>query len=239
MNKLYDLYVFLEMDKRKSFLELKEKVQHEIEETLKERSKVVAKKHSIKEELYQHFEEIKSTIEENDLELLKGVDLRKEVCTEGQQSNHKKIICNFYLWDTEGQEDYERIKPLSYPETDLFCACFSTVSSISFENIQHKWIPEIRHYNPDSPIILIGCQADLRNSSKVLKELKFQHFTTPISFSEGELMARSTGCCTYVESSAMTGEGSTKYLAEIFAKTLVYYNHQRELFSKTRDCQLM
>ena len=92
MNKLYDPYVFLGMDYRKSFLELKEKVQHEIEESLKERSKVVAKKHSIKEELYQHFEEIKSTIEENDLEPLKGVDLRKEACTEGQQSNHKKIV---------------------------------------------------------------------------------------------------------------------------------------------------
>ncbi|EFC40756.1 rho family GTPase [Naegleria gruberi] len=279
MDKLYDPYLHLENNFRKTFLELKEKVEKEIEESVEERRKV-AKIRSSKEELYQHFEEIKSTIQEKHLEPLKGVDLTKESCTEGQKSNHKKIIFNgdgsvgktwlihyldfgdaptyynlpfdtstisyhynnieiskFYLWDTAGQEE---LRPLSYPETDLFCACFSTVSTNSFENIQHKWIPEIRHYNPDIPIILIGCKVDLRKSLKVLQELKFQHFTTPISFSEGELMARSTGCCTYVESSAITGEGNTKELAEIFAKTLIYYN-QRELFpkKKKKNCQLM
>jgi GTPase SAR1 family protein len=51
------------------------------------------------------------------------------------------------LWDTGtmkyyigrylgGREDYDRLRPLSYPQTDIFLICFSTVSSISFENIR-------------------------------------------------------------------------------------------------------
>ena len=29
------------------------------------------------------------------------------------------------IWDTSGQEDYQRLRPLSYPQTDVFLVCFS------------------------------------------------------------------------------------------------------------------
>ena len=42
------------------------------------------------------------------------------------------------LFDTAGQEDYDRLRPLSYPNTDIFLICFSVVAPVSYENIKEK-----------------------------------------------------------------------------------------------------
>lgn len=48
------------------------------------------------------------------------------------------------LWDTAGQEDYDRLRPLSYPDTDVILMCFSVDSPDSLENIPEKWTPEVK-----------------------------------------------------------------------------------------------
>ena len=67
---------------------------------------------------------------------------------------------------TAGQEDYDRIRPLSYPQTDIFLIAFCVKSPTSFEssfeNIKYMWIPEIRHHCPNTPVLLLGLQCDLR-----------------------------------------------------------------------------
>ena len=60
------------------------------------------------------------------------------------------------LWDTAGQEEYDRLRPLSYPQTDVFLLCFSVVAPASFNNVTSKWHPEIKHHNSTAPIILVG-----------------------------------------------------------------------------------
>ena len=67
------------------------------------------------------------------------------------------------LWDTAGQEDYDRLRPLSYPQTDVFLVCFSVVSPASLDNVLHKWVPEIRHHCADAPLLLVGTKSDLRD----------------------------------------------------------------------------
>ena len=66
------------------------------------------------------------------------------------------------LWDTAGQEDYDRLRPLSYPATDVFVVCFDVANRSSFQNVTEKWIPELRHFVPDVPVLLLGTKTDLR-----------------------------------------------------------------------------
>jgi len=64
-------------------------------------------------------------------------------------------ICSLGLWDTAGQEDYDRLRPLSYPGTDAFLLCFSLVDPISRDNVRHKWAPEIRKFVPAAKIVCV------------------------------------------------------------------------------------
>lgn len=53
-------------------------------------------------------------------------------------------IVSLNLWDTAGQEEYDRLRTLSYPQTNVFIICFSISSPASYENVRHKWHPEVR-----------------------------------------------------------------------------------------------
>merc|ERR1711994_930923 len=76
------------------------------------------------------------------------------------------------MGDTAGQEDYDRLRPLSYPQTDVFLVCFAVIASSSFANVKQKWIPEITHHAPGVPIILVGTKSDLRQDAETLSQLK-------------------------------------------------------------------
>lgn len=53
-----------------------------------------------------------------------------------QKSTGKTV--ELALWDTAGQEEYDRLRPLSYPETDLVFICFAIDCPSSLENVQDK-----------------------------------------------------------------------------------------------------
>ncbi|GMK55650.1 hypothetical protein CspeluHIS016_0207060 [Cutaneotrichosporon spelunceum] len=110
------------------------------------------------------------------------------------------------LWDTAGQEDYDRLRPLSYPQTDVFLLCFSVVSPASFENIRTKWFPEIQHHSPGTPIILVGTKLDLRDDPAALERLR-ERRSQPIQYSQGAAMANDIRAARYLECSALTQVG--------------------------------
>ncbi len=76
--------------------------------------------------------------------------------------DNKKI--ELVLWDTAGQEGYERLRPLSYPDTNVIVMCYSIDNPDSLKNISDKWHPELRFYCPRAPVILVGILIDLKNS---------------------------------------------------------------------------
>ena len=115
------------------------------------------------------------------------------------------------LWDTPGQEDYDRLRPLSYPDTDVFLVCFSVVSQTSFKYGAAKLVPEIEHYCPDVPKILVGTQLDLLDDEATVKRLKSKNHA-PITPQQGEAMRKQIGAVAYMECSAVTQVG----LKEVF-----------------------
>ncbi|KAK3676239.1 GTPase Cdc42 [Recurvomyces mirabilis] len=107
------------------------------------------------------------------------------------------------LFDTAGQEDYDRLRPLSYPQTDVFLVCFSVTSPASFENVREKWFPEVHHHCPGVPCLIVGTQTDLRDDPQVRDKLAKQKMQ-PVRKEDGERMAKDLGAVKYVECSALT-----------------------------------
>ncbi|XP_019727148.1 rho-related GTP-binding protein RhoB-like [Hippocampus comes] len=110
------------------------------------------------------------------------------------------------LWDTAGQEDYDRLRPLSYPDTNVILMCFSVDSPDSLENIPEKWVPEVKHFCPNVPIILVANKKDLRNDENVKNELSRLKME-PVRPEDGRAMAARIGAHDYLECSAKTKEG--------------------------------
>ncbi|KAL6482737.1 hypothetical protein MHYP_G00076090 [Metynnis hypsauchen] len=137
------------------------------------------------------------------------------------------------LFDTAGQEDYDRLRPLSYPQTDVFLVCFSVVSPSSFENVKEKWVPEITHHCPKTPFLLVGTQIDLRDDPSTTEKLA-KNKQKPITPETAEKLARDLKAVKYVECSALTQKG----LKNVFDEAILAALEPPEP-KKKRKCVLL
>eukprot|EP00475_Leptophrys_vorax_P019401 TRINITY_DN26491_c0_g1_i1.p1 TRINITY_DN26491_c0_g1~~TRINITY_DN26491_c0_g1_i1.p1 ORF type:complete len:185 (+),score=42.48 TRINITY_DN26491_c0_g1_i1:35-589(+) len=112
---------------------------------------------------------------------------------------------NLALWDTAGQEDYDRLRPLSYPMTDVFIVCYSVISPASFENVKSKWIPEVKHHCPNAPIILVGTKSDMRQDESVIRALATKGLEM-VPLDDAKVLAEEVGAREVIECSALTQE---------------------------------
>ncbi|SRR5579883_2170250 len=63
---------------------------------------------------------------------------------------------NLIFRDTTGNEDYERLRALSYINRDIVLLIYSIHNRESFEQIPAKWYPEASHYCPSASLILVA-----------------------------------------------------------------------------------
>ena len=94
------------------------------------------------------------------------------------------------------------------------------MSSVSMENVTMKWYPEVRHYCPNTPILLVGTKKDLRNDMKAIEEQKRQGIS-PVTSSQGEELAKKLKAVGYIECSAFTGE-NLKSVFDTAVKTVLF-----------------
>ena len=85
-----------------------------------------------------------------------------DYCMESRVETEKHSIgVKIDFYDTAGQEDYDRLRPLSYPHTDVFVLVFNITGPGTFENVMCKWYPETKDHVPKAPRVLVGNKVDL------------------------------------------------------------------------------
>ncbi|VVT58881.1 uncharacterized protein SAPINGB_P006431 [Magnusiomyces paraingens] len=139
------------------------------------------------------------------------------------------------LWDTAGQEDYDRLRPLSYPDSNVILICFAIDSPDSLDNVQEKWISEVLHFCQGVPILLVGCKTDLRFDPKTIEELK-RTSQRPVTPEEGQAVAQKIGALKYLECSAKTQEGVREVFEHATRAALMVKDKERK---PTRRCLIL
>ncbi|XP_063739750.1 cdc42 homolog isoform X2 [Eleginops maclovinus] len=142
------------------------------------------------------------------------------------------------LCDTAGQwglvdgsinDELDRLRPLCYRNADVFLLCYSVVRPCSLRSLVDRWVPEIRQQCPDTPLVLVGTQLDLREDVQVLIQLA-QNQQRPVGTEEGQQLAEELGVVGFVECSALT----QKNLKDPFDSALLASIQQMESCSEQK-----
>ncbi|XP_076586419.1 rho-related GTP-binding protein RhoF-like [Chaetodon auriga] len=116
-------------------------------------------------------------------------------------SRHRGQHCRLHVFDTAGQEEYDRLRPLSYHDVNVVLICYDVMSPSSFENVFTKWFHEVQRHCNGVPIILVGCKADLRKDEALMKKMSSSG-QNAVTYIQGEEARRKLGAMLYLECSA-------------------------------------
>jgi len=122
---------------------------------------------------------------------------------------------NLSLWDTAGQEDFNKLRPMSYTQAEVFIVCYSVVEPSSLRNIKKIWHPEIKHHAGGTPYLFVGTKCDLRDDTATLEKLE-RLGEKPLIFEDGAKLAKELQAVKCMECSALTQEG----LKEVFEEAM-------------------
>lgn len=106
----------------------------------------------------------------------------------------KGKVIELALWDTAGQEEYSRLRPLSYTGADLLMVCYAVDNKQSLDNVEKTWFPEVKHFCPGTPIMLVGLKSDLCDSA------------TAVDPGEADAAAKRNGAFVHMQCSAKTSD---------------------------------
>ena len=112
------------------------------------------------------------------------------------------------------------------------------MSPPSYDNIVVKWIPELRHHNPHTPIILVGTKSDLRDDRDTLLALSSMG-QSPVKREAAIKLANKVKAFKYVETSALTGVGLKQVFEEAIKAAFISQDRSVEKSMKgSKNCRL-
>ncbi|KAJ1034854.1 hypothetical protein NDA13_001108 [Ustilago tritici] len=118
------------------------------------------------------------------------------------------------LWDTAGQEEFDKLRSLSYADTHVVVLCFSTDNPVSLENVESRWLPEIRDHCPGVKVILVALKCDLRDAPEIA-EKRLAGAPLPLTYNDGVAVAKRIKASRYLECSAKMNLGVDEAFVEI------------------------
>ncbi|KAJ7266900.1 putative Rho small monomeric GTPase [Mycena haematopus] len=141
----------------------------------------------------------------------------------------------FGIFDTVGEGEYDHLRPLSYPQTDVFLVCFSVAMPASLENVQRKYFPELQHHCPGVPCIMVATHIDLRFDQELIAKMA-KIGQRPLSTAQGERIAWQLGATKYLECSAKTQQGVQNVFDQGIAAAVTYINRKK---TRNRKCVVL
>jgi len=141
------------------------------------------------------------------------------------------------LFDTAGDSEYDTVRPMNYPGTDVFLICFCIVAPATAERVLKNWNEEVRAKVQEPHIILVGTKSDLKADPHTIQSLKNDTGLAPVSKEQGDQLAEAIGAHKYIECSALKGQGVREVFEE--ACKVVLFTKPIPKPNKDKKCLLM
>jgi len=124
------------------------------------------------------------------------------------------------LWDTTGKDEHSKLRPLSYPKTNVFILCYSVDNTSSLENLHKKWKPEISSHCPGIPFIVVCTKTDLRDNPQFREMMMTKDGEEGGTFAMGKKVADEMKAGNFLEVSAMKGVGVKEVINAAIAQVV-------------------
>ena len=121
------------------------------------------------------------------------------MCTQYVRHASKEIfkLLNNFIILFSGSHTNSHSRTLAYRDADVFMLCFKIAETNTLLSALNFWCQEIRSRRPGTPIVLVGCQADIRND-------RYRQGKAPVSADQALTFCQQIGGATYIETSART-----------------------------------
>uniref|UniRef100_A0A4W5MS01 Rho-related BTB domain-containing protein 1 n=1 Tax=Hucho hucho TaxID=62062 RepID=A0A4W5MS01_9TELE len=150
------------------------------------------------------------------------------------------VSVSLRLWDTFG--DHHKDRRFAYGRSDVVVLCFSIANPNSLYHVKTMWYPEIKHFCPRAPVILVGCQLDLRYADLEAVNRARRPLARPIKYNEilpperGREVAKELGV-PYYETSVVAQFGVKDVFDNAIRAALISRRHLQFWKSHLRNVQ--
>ncbi|XP_038141697.1 rho-related BTB domain-containing protein 2-like isoform X1 [Cyprinodon tularosa] len=150
------------------------------------------------------------------------------------------VSVSLRLWDTFG--DHHKDRRFAYGRSDVVVLCFSIANPNSLYHVKTMWYPEIKHFCPRAPVILVGCQLDLRYADLEAVNRARRPLARPIKSNEilpperGRELAKELGV-PYYETSVVAQFGVKDVFDNAIRAALISRRHLQFWKSHLRNVQ--